>query len=106
MHVPIACALSATAAHRQVDEWQALLAEVSAGSERSSTTQLSVRLVDDPDLVASVIALARREKACCPFFEFTLRIEAETVSLHIGVPEDATALLDDFASVASGRVTE
>ena len=82
------------------------MAKVWAGSERVSTGELSVRLVDDPDLVASVIAHARREKACCPFFEFTLRIEAEPLFLHIGVPEEATALLDDFASVASGRVTQ
>lgn len=96
--VPIICNLNAGAAHRQVDQWHDLLSRASTGTERLAATEVSVRLVDDPDLVASVIALSRREKACCPFFDFALRIETEALTLHVGVPDDAVSLLDDLQS--------
>jgi hypothetical protein len=44
----------------------------------------------------ALIRLAQREKACCPFFDFAIRIEAETIALRISVPEDGAALLGHF----------
>jgi hypothetical protein len=96
--VPIACSLTAPAARSQLDEWRTLLATASVAAERVSPTRLSLRLRDDPGQVPPVVSLAQREKACCPFFDFTLEIEADRVTLHISVPADATEILDGFSA--------
>ncbi len=96
MEVPIACSLADSAAQQQLEEWHRLLATAAVAIDRVSPTELSARLPDVPELVAATLRLAQREKACCPFFDFTLQIEAEAIVLHIRVPEDAAALLDDF----------
>lgn len=55
-----------------------------------------MRLVDDAELVSEVLALARQEKACCPFFDFTLRIECDALTLLVGVPAEAASVLDEL----------
>lgn len=100
--VPIACSLAAPAARSQLDEWRALLATASVAAERVSPARLSLRLRDDLDQVGTVISLAQREKACCPFFDFTIEIEADRVTLHISVPADAAGILDSFSAGLGG----
>jgi hypothetical protein len=97
MEIPIACSLRDTEARDQLDEWRELLARTTPTS--ASPTELRVRVGDDQ--VAAVVGLAKREKACCPFFDFTLHIEAGATILHIQVPEDAAAILDDFRTAAA-----
>jgi hypothetical protein len=46
--------------------------------------------------IASIAALAQREKACCPFFSFTIEISAERLSLVVEVPDDAIEVLDEL----------
>lgn len=92
--VPIACNLGAEAAGRQLDEWRELLAQFP--SSRLSPTQLAVRLAGSPPALAHLIALAQREKACCPFFDFSFQVEADVVVLGVSVPDDATSILDDL----------
>ncbi len=96
MKVPIACSLADDAARDQLGEWHDLLA-TSVAVDRASPTEVSIRLCDDPSLLVVAIQLAQREKSCCPFFDFMLRIEAEAFILQINVPEDAAPLLDGFA---------
>lgn len=100
--VPIACSLAAPAARSQLDEWRALLATASVAAERVSPARLSLRLRDDLDQVGTVISLAQREKACCPFFDFAIEIEADRVTLHISVPADAAGILDSFSAGLGG----
>ena len=97
VEVPIACSLAPEAAHSQLAEWRRLLAQFP--SSRLSPTQLAVHLVGSPPDLVRVIALAQREKACCPFFGFSLQVEADAVVLSVSVPGDATSILDDFARV-------
>lgn len=52
----------------------------------------------DHALVAAV-ALAQREKECCPFFVVTLDIEADRRTLSLRVPEGAEAVLADFVAM-------
>jgi hypothetical protein len=92
VEVPIACNLSAERAGSQLGEWRQFLAELPGA--RLSPTHLVVRIATGPATVAPVIALAQREKACCPFFDFSLQVEADAVVLHVSVPEDATWILD------------
>ena len=86
--VPIACSLSASDARDQLGEWQALLATESVETSRVSPTELRFRLRDDLARLEEIVTMARREKACCPFFDFTLMIEPDAVRLAVSVPED------------------
>ncbi len=100
MRVPIACSLSIAGAQSQLEEWRSLLFAPGVEADRQSPTDLRLTLPGSPDGLGPIIGLAQREKACCPFFGFSLLIEAETVSLHISVPEEATSILDDFTGLA------
>ena len=99
--VPIACSLSTGEARGQLDEWRALLATETIESRRVKPTELQIRLRDDSARVGEIVALARREKACCPFFDFSLRIEPDAVSLAISVPEEGIPVLDAFSALAA-----
>ncbi len=95
--IPIACSLTDSAATSQIGEWQAVLAATTVAHQRLSPTELSLELRDDLAQLEEIVRLAQREKACCPFFDFALRIEADAISLTISVPADAASLLDHFA---------
>jgi hypothetical protein len=97
--IPIACSLTPAGARSQLDEWRALLAAAVTGTERPGPAVLSLRLRDDPGQLAAVVALAQREKACCPFFGFALEIGADSVALQVSVPPDAVSILDGFAQL-------
>ena len=43
------------------------------------------------------VDLAAREKACCAFFSFGIEIEADSRTLVMGVPAEATEALDDVS---------
>jgi hypothetical protein len=98
MRIPIACSLTDTDAAAQLDEWKSVLAAFTVTRRRLSPTELWLGLGDDLAQVEAVVRLAQREKACCPFFDFTLRIEADAVALTIAAPLEAASLLDQFAA--------
>ena len=101
--VRIACSLSVADARRQLAEWRDLLAGATTESRRVSRTQLLIRLHDDFTDIGALVHLARREKACCPFFDFSLRIDADAVALAISVPEAGAPVLDTFAGLGPDR---
>lgn len=70
-------------------------------SERTAPTRLELSLLAGSD-IGSVIDLAQRETACCPFFTFTVEITAERLVLVVEVPDDATGVLDQLGSPSSG----
>ena len=47
----------------------------------------------------AAVALAQREKECCPFFDVTLDIAADRRTLSFRVPEGAEAVLAEFAAL-------
>jgi hypothetical protein len=97
MKVPIACSLPGSEARAQLGEWAAALARSSVSSNREAPTVLTFRLRDDLAGLSELVGLARREKACCAFFDFAVGIDAEQVQLRINVPDDAAGVLDGFA---------
>jgi hypothetical protein len=101
MSTPIACSLTQTAARSQLAEWHGLLASSVVAVDRVSPAELSLRLEPELNQLDALVRLAQREKACCPFFSFALRIETDAVTLQVCVPDDAAGLLDDFARLAS-----
>lgn len=99
MKVPIACTLAAGSAQERIAEWRQALRAAVTSSARPSPTRVELRLVDDPGRMAALIDLARREKACCAFFNFTVEIEAESITMVVTIPDGAVEVLDEFASL-------
>lgn len=96
VRVPIACSLSAEGAQAQLNDWSELLARATVGGRRTSPTELAFGLAEDPIHLLEVVALARREKACCPFFRFSIELDVQSIELRISVPAAAAAVLDEF----------
>jgi hypothetical protein len=100
MKVPTACTLTAEDAADRVEEWRsAFRGSVTRGS-RPEPTRLLLRVGSDGAGIATLVDLARREKACCAFFDFAFHVGAQDVTLEVRVPEDAIAVLDGFAELA------
>jgi hypothetical protein len=104
--VPIACSLTASAARSQVGEWRAAMAVTVEDADRGSPTELMLRLRSDLAGLGDLVLLAQREKACCPFFDFTLLVSATSSTLVISVPQEAAPVLDTFAQLAAGRAPD
>jgi hypothetical protein len=101
--VPIACSLTEALAGDRVREWQAFVADHVDSASRDAA-EVRLRLRPGKQTLVTAIDLAAREKACCPFFSFALDIEADGSWLRITVPEDASAVLDDFAGLLLGSL--
>jgi hypothetical protein len=95
---PIACTLEAGAARAQLDAWQELLAGTIERRDRVATGRLELVLSSGFDQVDALVRLAQRETTCCAFFTFSVAISAEALTLVIEAPDDAAAVLDDFAN--------
>ena len=98
---PIACNLDHAEAVNQLDEWAAALAASTVTRQRRSPTELALVMAGDFAQLEAVVRLAQREKACCPFFDFALHLEADGIILTVSVPADAASLLDHFAQLTS-----
>ncbi len=94
MDQPLACRLDAASARDQLDEWRKLLAGAGVIHERVTPSELLVHL--DRSALSDVVDLAQREKACCPFFDFSLRIDADALVLRVAVSPEASVVLDRF----------
>jgi hypothetical protein len=101
MRVPIACSLDQSAARSQLDEWRRVIARAVAEVERSSPTTVTLTLRPELDGLTELVQLAQREKACCPFFEFALAVDADEVRFLVSVPDEARDVLDDFGVLAA-----
>jgi hypothetical protein len=91
--VPIACSLDSDGAAARGEEWRRFIdhavlevLRVPAGAR--------LRLKDEAGVVVGAVDLARKEGACCPFFEFRLALAPDAVWLEIDVPTEASFVLD------------
>jgi len=71
-------------------EYRRLFAQALTGRERSEAG-IRFRFRADPGVADWVRDLANREKACCPFFNFTVTAENEEVRWDVSVIDDVTA---------------
>jgi hypothetical protein len=97
---PIACSLSVDGARDRIAEWRVFFASSVDSVEQLAKERFRFRLVPDPGALADAVDLAQREKACCPFFDFSIQLEPDRCWLAVGVPTEATAVLADFARLA------
>jgi hypothetical protein len=101
MHEPIACSLDATDARTQLGEWQAALGAAVVSVERTSAETVRMTLRPELDGITTLLGLARREVACCPFFRFAVEIDTRGAALTISVPPEAATVLDAFTELAT-----
>ncbi len=91
--IPIACTLSSVNRTTRGDEWRQFL-DSSVVEVVRSHTSARLRLIGGEDVILTAVDLARREKACCEFFEFRLELLADVVWLEVDAPVEASTLLD------------
>jgi hypothetical protein len=101
VRIPIACTLTPEAAGDRLEEWRRFAARSTGSPERLTRHEVRVRLDPSPGTLEAAVDLARREKACCAFFEFSIQIQADALWLTASVPPEASATLDEFASLFS-----
>ncbi len=94
---PLVCSLTEQAARGQLGEWRQVASDPAVTVTRPSPTRLELRLSERLDQIGKLVGLAQREKACCPFFDFSLDIAADSVTLVVSVPEDGAPLLDKLS---------
>jgi hypothetical protein len=99
--IPIACTLEPAAVGPRVEEWRDVLARAVTHAERVAPNRLAYELHADLADLRALAVLAREEKACCGFFTFSFEVQVDAVTMMVGVPDDATAILDQFATLAS-----
>jgi hypothetical protein len=99
MRIPIACTLTPESAAARLEEWRHFLAHSTVAMDKTDDVQLRVQLDGSARTIEAAVDLARREKACCGFFEFSIEVEADACWLSIKVPPDAARTLEDFASL-------
>jgi hypothetical protein len=100
---PIACSLDAGSLAERADAWRALVAS-SVTAVEAETGDAAVRLVlrDTDEALTAAVALAQREKECCPFFDVSLALEADRRTLILAVPDGAGEVLAGFVAVLTG----
>jgi hypothetical protein len=99
MRIPIACTLTSQSAAARIEEWRRFFAQSIDVAERIDDAHLRVRLNGSTEDLEAAVDLARREKACCEFFEFSIEVEADASWLSVKVPPDASDILAGFASL-------
>ena len=89
---PVACGLTGTpgAFEARMAEYRRLFARHLAGRSRTATG-IRFRFRADPGVEDWVRDLARREKACCGFFDFTVTADAREVRWDASVTGDEAA---------------
>ncbi len=98
--VPIACTLDAAALRDRAGAWRALVASSVTSVD---VDEAAVRLLLDPSdrALTAAVALAQAEKACCPFFEVSLDVQADGCTLVVAVPDGAHEVLAGFVTMLS-----
>ena len=96
---PVACSLNGTpgAFGERMAEYRRLLGQHLAGHSRTATG-ISFRFRAEPGVEDWVRDLARREKACCGFFDFTVSTDGQEIRWDAAVADEEPArqALDEF----------
>jgi hypothetical protein len=104
MRIPIACTLTSQSAAARLEEWRSFFAQSIDVAERIDDVHLRVRLNGSTEDLEAAVDLARREKACCAFFVFSIEVEADASWLSVTVPPDAAEILAGFVSLLPQRL--
>ena len=94
---PVACSLTEREQVERAAEARELMERALVTRERTEHG-LRLRFRGPSEVRSAVRALARREKECCPFFEFELAESGEDLEMRVTAPPDARPLLDSLFS--------
>jgi hypothetical protein len=97
VEIPIACTLGKEQASDRLEEWRHFLGSSIEAADPAGPDRLRLRLDPSPETLIAAVDLARREKSCCGFFEFSIDLQPDGNWLVVGVPPDAAAILADFS---------
>jgi hypothetical protein len=97
--VPIACSLDAASFRERAEEWRDLVRSSAVTSVEAGDTAVQLVLGDSDDALAAAVALAQREKRCCPFFDVSVALQAERRTLVLAVPAGAEEVLAAFVAL-------
>jgi len=100
--VPIACSLTPDDAGDRVEEWRRFLSERIVEIKRTDNSA-RFRLEESGDALLIASDLARREKACCPFFDFRLLLTPDAVWFEVDAPQEAAEVVSELIRMASVR---
>ena len=101
MDQPVACSLSASDWQGRIDDWRALFGANVIELEAPTATSVRMRLRPDGAAIDALVALARQEIECCPFFAFAIEIDADGLVFAASVPPEAAVVLEEFARLAT-----
>ena len=97
--VPIACSLDAATFAERAEEWRALVHSSAVTSVEADATAVRLVLGDSEDALTTAVALAQREKHCCPFFDVSVALQADRRTLILAVPDGAEEVLAAFVAL-------
>jgi hypothetical protein len=97
---PIVCSLDAADWQSRIDDWRALFSANVTALEAPTTTRVRMRLRTEGAAIDALLALARQEVACCPFFTGAIEIDADGLVFTASVPPEAAPVLEEFARLA------
>lgn len=93
---PIACTLAPTVMPGRFDEWEAVLAHVTARESIAG----GIRATLGPAApLADVIHLTAAEQECCRFFEFAVTVDRRGVALEVRAPDEALPVVHSLFGV-------
>jgi hypothetical protein len=98
---PIACSLDAADWQSRVDDWRALFRANVTSLEAPTATHVRMHLRSEAAALDALVALARQEVECCPFFTFAIEIDADGLVFTASVPPEAAPVLEDFTRLAT-----
>lgn len=95
---PIACSLDAVDLRQRIEEWRQFRRDhVGAITEDGAAAQFELDLSEAALL--SAVSLSELEKACCPFFDFSIGVEPGRRTLRVSVPPEAAEVLSSFVEM-------
>lgn len=71
-----------------------------------TATGVRFRVREGPEVIAALREFVRREKACCPFFDFDISSHGSEVQLDIEGPPEARPLLDLLFQLAEPATSD
>jgi hypothetical protein len=99
---PIVCDMTSApdTAPERMREYRRLFAQALVGRERTADG-IRLRFRAGDGIEGWVRDLAAREKACCPFYDFSIGTDGEQVHWDVTVIDDDTAraVLDEFSAL-------
>lgn len=103
---PVFCSLDADGLRDRVGAFSTLFGRGLRSATRGPGGEV-VWVFDRGAVAREVIALAEQEHRCCPFLEFDIQEDEETITWRIDAPPGAEGVLDAFAALptksAGGR---